>query len=747
MEGFPPPIETKKLEEEASSVDLFEQAQAMEAGQKAKFVEQKLKLSDTVTYEDILKERAENVAKGEQEIKLDDASEKKIEQEAEEIKKELEEMPAEKLEEIGVGFRNFGFFAKEYKNKVMAGIFENVSGDKKEAQEAKGFIGSIKRWAQGFSLSYRKDEATARKNIEEAAKSGTALKQVGNVGFVAGETMKHGRTVADVLGWTAGSPLRYAMFGAQIFSRGAEAAKEARLMNTEVLEKTRIQDMDEAAEEAWKIYENTQVKGGKVSKEDLEKSYVENLPADLLKRLEKSEPGMATGILQKVLKKDLEFAIRHGKIKIGEDGKVEKLFENSFNDRLKEYDRLVSQYGTVDALAMGAKYAETAGKAVIAAVSIETAALGVRALWNHFPDIMGRLAKNAGGASEKLETLSGLSEEDILHRGLGLATEAKPSLGVHNVVEIEKPAVSPVSEKLGDLSESAIVQKGEGVEHAFIRQLSEDPEKFGFKGDAADDNAVMDWAGKEAHRVAIKAGYVDMGTGNEIRIGGKGGAVAYELEKDSAGNIKVNEYSKDDKGIFQGEEINEAAKDFKSAQFEIEKESYEYEHEKPAEQEIVPETPNPSVKGSAKIDEHYDQRIADQERLKGIKSVEMMDKSEYYDQRIAEQETNKDIARAVKSGAIENTQNILKNFDSAERANVGKMTIGKLLAETTADKIDKVQAYGSTEGIIDLPPARAQLSEVEYHKYAQLSEQIRGAKPNTQEMKMMVDEFLKPRKF
>ena len=44
---------------------------------------------------------------------------------------------------------------------------------------------------------------------------------------------------------------------------------------------------------------------GNVTKEFLEKSYVENLPQDLLERLKKSEPGTATGILQRVLKKDL----------------------------------------------------------------------------------------------------------------------------------------------------------------------------------------------------------------------------------------------------------------------------------------------------------------------------------------------------------------------------------------------------------------------------------------------------------
>ncbi|MEK7569260.1 MAG: hypothetical protein AAB497_04105 [Patescibacteria group bacterium] len=569
------------------------------------------------------------------EIKAEIQQEEKLGKEAEEIKKELEEMPTEKLEEVGIGLRNFGFFAKEYKSKVMAGIFESA-GDKKQIQEAEGFTGSVKRWMQGYAQSYRKDEEAARKNIEETEEFKLSLKQVGNVGFVAGETMKHGRTVADVLGWTAGSPLRYAMFGAQIFARGAGAAKEARLMNTAVIDKTRIQDMDEAAEEAWKIYENAQAKaegkGEKVSKQNLEKSYVENLPADLLKRLEKSEPGMATGILQKVLRKDLEFAIKHGKIKIGEDGKVEKLFENSFNDRLKEYDRLVSRYGTVDALAMGAKYAETAGKAVIAAVSIETATLGVKALFDRFPDIMGRLAKATGGAlaggfvgkkvGGKKGAVMGAAIGAILGASGGGMDEEIPGGGNDVLTEyqegkrfpmgerpVEVTVPAPVPEKLEGLQESSIIQKGEGIEHAFIRQLSDKPEKFGFTGDSKNDEAVMEWAGGEAHRIAIKAGYVDMETGDEIRVGGKGGDAAYEIVKDSNGNFKVNEYLKDDQGNFKGQEINEVAKDFKSAQFETDRESQEYEYEKPEEQATGPVIEAP-IKEALIVPESSDEAIA-----------------------------------------------------------------------------------------------------------------------------------------
>lgn len=542
------------------------------------------------------------------EVKLDSALEKELEKENTEIKNELEQMPVEEREKIGVSFHNFGFFAKELKSQAMAWIFENAGGDKKEAQETEGFTGSVKRWLNGYAQSYRKDEAAAKKNIETTKEFDLSLKQVGNVGFITGEAMKYGRTVADVIGWTAGSPLRYVMLGAQIFSRGAEAAKEARLMNVEVIEKTRIKDVDEAADEAWKIYENAQAKaeekGEKVSKQNLEKTYVENLPEDLLKRLEKSEPGMATGILQRVLKKDLEFAIKHGKVN---------------ESRLKEYDKMISQYGEIDALAMGAKYAETAGKAIVAGVQIETAAL----LFQRMPEMINKLmelgSSTAYGNELPEEILKGHDNIEILKGEIVSETEVK----------------APVDEKLMEL---ATIKKGEGIEHALIRQLMAEPEKFEFKGNAED---LKSWAGGEAHRIAIKSGYVDINTGEEIRIGTEGrDKAAYMLEKEG-NEIKIKEYFKGEKD-FDLKEEHIAAKDYKSAKFEgVEKESYEY-IEKP-KVKLTPEKMAEMADKEYIIEESYSQRIAEQERLKEIERAEMREKLEYYDERYNEQERLKEI--------------------------------------------------------------------------------------------------------
>ena len=148
--------------------------------------------------------------------------------------------------------------------------------DKFVVENSKGTIG---RFFSSLAETYKKDENNAQKAIEQREKSKTSLHQLQNVGYLTGNILKYGRTVADIVGWTVGSPLRYVMLGAQFFSRGAEAAKEARLKNQEVIEKTRVKDIDEAAEEAWKIYEQAKLEQdkGEISKGALEKAYAKNL--------------------------------------------------------------------------------------------------------------------------------------------------------------------------------------------------------------------------------------------------------------------------------------------------------------------------------------------------------------------------------------------------------------------------------------------------------------------------------------
>ncbi|MDD4332689.1 MAG: hypothetical protein PHT51_01095, partial [Patescibacteria group bacterium] len=96
----------------------------------------------------------------------------------------------------------------------------------------------------------------------------------------------------------------------------------------------------------------------------------------------------------------------------------------------------------------------------------------------------------------------------------------------------------------------AIVYKGEGVEHSFIRQIMADPEAFGYKSELGD---LTKWAQSEAHRAAIDTGYVDRATGEEIRVSSDNQA-AYVLHKEG-GNYQVAEqYREQVTGEFKAQE-------------------------------------------------------------------------------------------------------------------------------------------------------------------------------------------------
>jgi hypothetical protein len=136
-----------------------------------------------------------------------------------------------------------------------------------------------------------------------------------------------------------------------------------------------------------------------------------------------------------------------------------------------------------------------------------------------------------------------------LYHGGHLLYRVRPS-----IIQLKPPAPvttnNPVNDHVqrpsDDASSSQIaiatVRKGEGIERPLIRQLMASPDLYGFKGDASNNAAVKTWAEKKAHVIAIKAGYVDRKFGGEIRVKHPG-EVAYVLENDDHGGLRVAEYA------------------------------------------------------------------------------------------------------------------------------------------------------------------------------------------------------------
>lgn len=128
----------------------------------------------------------------------------------------------------------------------------------------------------------------------------------------------------------------------------------------------------------------------------------------------------------------------------------------------------------------------------------------------------------------------------------------------------------------------AIVGKGKGVEHSFINQLKANPKEYGYDPQKHGPSAEK-WAGAEAHRIAIKAGYVDGRTGQEVWLKRKAiDNVAYVLHKNQAGELEVVEMVKgtDDNLFRPSDEIHKLSKTYKDSSFEKDLEDYEYKHDR-----------------------------------------------------------------------------------------------------------------------------------------------------------------------
>ena len=312
------------------------------------------------------------------------------------FKKEIEAMPEGERKSLGIGFGTIGFFIEEQKNKFFAKTFGAAEKGFKEKSTMRRFFSSL-------SEIFSRDAERARKNIDEVSQGKS--KKLSNTGYLAGNLIKYGRTVADFVGWTAASPLRYVMISAMGFARGAEAAKEARLKNESVIEKTRVDDIDKATNEAWKVYEEAVAEAGgkRPTKEDLERAYSRGIPKDVLERLKSNpEAGVVSGIAHGIAKKYVEYSANgierklekiEGNEKLSAEEKKNKR-DNLFSRyqlRLQDLDRMVSKYGTVDGLAFGAKAVEKSAKAVVAVVMAESLYLAAQKLWENLPHLFASM--------------------------------------------------------------------------------------------------------------------------------------------------------------------------------------------------------------------------------------------------------------------------------------------------------------------------------------------------------------------
>lgn len=310
----------------------------------------------------------------------------------EEIQKEFNEFSKEEQEKIGWGLNILGLKVEKKKNDFFANTLGNIGRKLKNGS-------SVSRFCKELQASFVRDADTAQKKAEDIV-SGKEKHRLANIsGF--GNIIKYGRMVADISGASIANPLRYVMMGGMLTARLAETGKETRLKNEELIEKTRIHDADKAAEEAWSLYEraggNPNSEDGKISAESLKKQYLMELPIEIRERL--SNPNTSYSFLQKILRFDLTtqlFQIEN-KIKkildnkeISHENKRKEIIKitKKYEKRLHDFDRILTQYGTVDEFAIAGMYAQTAGKTIVAAVQIETLVVSVEKLFGALSNII-----------------------------------------------------------------------------------------------------------------------------------------------------------------------------------------------------------------------------------------------------------------------------------------------------------------------------------------------------------------------
>jgi len=308
------------------------------------------------------------------------------------IEKEIKELPTEDKEKLSVGLGNVGFIVEKKKNDFFAKVFSWIA--EKNLDQKK----TTTRFLRKLSAGFLRDAKIAQKKAEDVV-NGKAKRRMGNVGNLFGNVLRYGRVVTDLLGNTLASPLRYVMMAGMVSVRASEAAKETRLENEEVIEKTRIIDAERAAEEAWNIYEQAQKKAGgeNISAESLKDAYIMGIPKDMQKRLE--DTTVANSFIQGVLRKSIESNISKFNEKIEDiennkkltkeqkEKKKEKLIKK-WEEALVDYDRVLTRHGEVDELAMAGRYAQTVSKAVVTVVTIETILLSVEKIFESVAQVI-----------------------------------------------------------------------------------------------------------------------------------------------------------------------------------------------------------------------------------------------------------------------------------------------------------------------------------------------------------------------
>lgn len=297
------------------------------------------------------------------------------------------------------GLAREGTFIVAAKNDLMEKVSENFSYNFKNEQ--------LRNFFQNSSEIFKGEKEQNYADLEKLENG--EMKDLGiikGVGTGGGTLIKYGKLAIG-----SATAMGGALMGTMAIGHYSEVAKKTRLQAESVIEKTRVgqldengelidkDDFDRAWDEAYRLYNEATAKSenGEVSARDLDKIYQENLPKDILDRIERNENFDGLGLLQKgmitIMKNnaqeiEAEFLQIENSDKTVEEKALEMQAIIRRNEKLlEELDGMVSDQGTIDTYAALAKISEKTGKMATLLVTLGITAEGIHKAWDSLKEV------------------------------------------------------------------------------------------------------------------------------------------------------------------------------------------------------------------------------------------------------------------------------------------------------------------------------------------------------------------------
>ncbi|MEK7565403.1 MAG: hypothetical protein AAB501_04175 [Patescibacteria group bacterium] len=341
---------------------------------------------------------------------------------------DVEKLPETIKEKLIKGFNTWGLRSNAWKDKQWSSISGNISKLFKEGGDENRLFVNIKN-------SFLRSRERSKEKLENVGTGKMA--KIASASMLAGNILRYGRGIMDATGLSVVNPLRWATWGSMALSRFGKGVKE---LGAEQATKESLLDQEEAFAQAIKIYEKA---GGTYSMEEggqgttrtaLKTAYYQDVPKDLIRRLESRTPDEKRTTLQKFSENLMNFRVEKSirntqkkleeieKSSLTEAEKEQKRTEviKKYETLLRDYDRIIDENGQINMLAMVGKRMESISKYVVTAMTLETLAelpFAVEKMWDHASQILGQHTEaDTAAAFQALESQIGINSADGLDK-------------------------------------------------------------------------------------------------------------------------------------------------------------------------------------------------------------------------------------------------------------------------------------------------------------------------------------------